>query len=77
MNTMQTSTINIIYYPTRRGYSGYSKELDGLNTNGKTIEELYQKIRYLIDIRVKTLLELGREKEANQLKESELIFSED
>ena len=74
---MKTSSIHIINHPTLRGYSGYSRELDGIQSEGKTIEELFDKIRLLIEVWVKSLKEIGKDKEAANLKNKEIIFSED
>lgn len=74
---MTTNSIHIVYHPTIRGYSGYSRELDGLRTEGRTIQELYEKVKYLIEVRVKSLAEIGREKEAKDLREKEINFVED
>ncbi|MDO5616170.1 MAG: hypothetical protein Q4G16_08270 [Cruoricaptor ignavus] len=73
---MEASVIHIIYHPAVNGYAGYSKELDGLNTEGKTLEELFEKTRHLIQIRIKSLIELGKEKEAEELKAKKIVFVE-
>ncbi len=74
---MSSGSIHIIYHPTYRGYSGYSKELDGLHTEARTIQELFSKIRHKIRVRINALLEIGREKEAKDLEAREIIFLED
>lgn len=66
-----------MYYPTSRGYSGYSKELDGIRSEGKAIEELFEGIKKLLEVRISSLKEIGKEKEAKDLKESEIVFVED
>ena len=74
---MKPNSIHVIYHPTARGYSGYSQELDGLSSEGGTIQELFEKIRHLIEVRIKNLVEIGRHKEAEELKSKEIIFSEE
>ena len=74
---MNTNLLHIVYHPTLRGYSGYSREMDGLQSEGRNINELYEKIKYLIEVRIKVLLELGRDEEAIALKNKKIIFTED
>lgn len=69
--------INIIYHPSTRGYSSYSHELDGLQTDAETVSELMKKVEHLLEIRIETLKEIGQNAEAKKLENSELIFSED
>lgn len=73
---MANETIHVFFYPSVLGYSAYSNELDGIQTEGKTLEELFQKIRYLIKVRVETLQEIGKKEEAEELKSKEVIFLE-
>lgn len=70
------NSIHIVYHPTFGGYSGYSRELDGLHAEAKTVQELFSKIKFLISLRVKTLLEIGRVKDAEDLEAREVIFLE-
>lgn len=73
---METGNIHIVYFPSSFGYSAYSHELDGLQTNAKTIEELIEKIKHLIKVRAESLAEIGRTKESQELKRKEIILVE-
>lgn len=69
--------IHIIYHPTLHGYSCYCHELDGLQTEASTLKELFRKVQHLIDVRAETLRDIGKDTEAKNLKEREIVFSED
>lgn len=74
---MEPTLIQIIYYPTTRGYSGYARELEGLSAEGATLEELVANIKHMLDLRVETLREIGHTTEAEELKRCRLEFLED
>ncbi len=69
--------IHIVYHPTLRGYSCYSQEMDGLQTEATSLNELFQKVRHMLAVRIETLKEIGKDAEAKALKEKEIIFTED
>lgn len=73
---MELKQITIVYHPTSFGYSGYSKELDGLNFDSPTIEELKEKIQHLIEVRAEALAEIGKTEDAEALRKSEIILTE-
>ena len=73
---MVDQTIHIFFYPSVLGYSAYSAELDGIEATGKTLEELFSKIRHMINVRANTLEEIGKVQEAQQLKAREVVFLE-
>jgi predicted RNase H-like HicB family nuclease len=51
--------------------------MDGLNTEGKTVEELMEKVTHLLNVRVAALEELGKNEEAEQLSERQVIFTKE
>ena len=71
---MEAKQIHIIYRPTVDGFACYSQEMDGLNTEGKTVEELMEKVKHLVKVRVAALKELGKDEEAKHLNEGQIIF---
>lgn len=73
---MANQAIHVFFYPSVLGYSAYSSELDGIEADGKTLDELFQKVQYLIKVRIETLEEIGKEKEAEKLRSKEVIFLE-
>lgn len=73
---MESQEIHIIYHPTSGGYSGYSHELDGLNTEAATVEELAEKIQHLVESRAEALAEIGKTEEANALRAKKIVLTE-
>ncbi len=76
-SAMEANQIHIIYHRTDDGYACYSHEMDGLNTEGKTVEELMEKVTHLLNVRVAALEELGKNEEAEQLSERQVIFTKE
>lgn len=74
---MEPNEIHIIFHPTSGGYAGYSQEIDGLNTEAKTVEELVQKIVHLVEVRAEALAEIGHSEEAQRLRNSKIVMKED
>lgn len=74
---MELKPITIVYHPTSFGYSAYSRELDGLNCDAPTIDELKEKVKYLLETRAVALAEIGKAEEAEALRKSEIFFTED
>lgn len=73
---MENQAIHVFYYPSVLGYSAYSSEIDGLEAHGKTLDQLFEKVKHLMEVRIKTLLEIGRLEDAQKLRDSELVFVE-
>ena len=69
--------INIIYHPSTRGYSSYSHELDGLQTDAETVSELMKKVEHLLEIRIETLKEIGQNAEAKKLENQKEVLLEE
>ncbi len=74
---MENNEIHIIFHPTTGGYSGYSQEIDGLNSEAATVEELAAKIQHLVEVRAELPTEIGRTEEAQKLRTSKIIMKED
>ncbi len=73
---MESNSIHIVYFPSSLGYSAYSREMDGLQTEAKTVDELLEKVKHLINVRIEALADIGKTKESQELKEKEIILVE-
>lgn len=74
---MESQQITIVYHPTSYGYSAYSREMDGLNCEAPTVEELKEKVRHLLEVRAEALSEIGKSEEAEAIRKSEIVLTED
>ena len=73
---MENNKIHVIFYPSSEGYSAYSEEMDGLQSDAKTLRELMDKIRHIVETKVEALYEVGENHKADELKQSEIVFME-
>lgn len=48
-----------------------------MSTEAATLEELFEKVKYLIKVRIESLKEIGRKKDAEDLQQKEIIFIEE
>lgn len=74
---MESNVIHIIYHPSTLGYAAYSRELDGMVAEATNLDELFDKIKYLLKVRIESLKEIGKDQEAENLHQKELIFVEE
>lgn len=74
---MESNVIHIIYHPSALGYAAYSRELDGMVAEATNLDELFDKIKYLLKVRIESLKEIGKNQEAENLQQKELIFVEE
>lgn len=66
--------LTVILEKNSTGYSAYCKEIDGMTTVGKTSAEIKENFQELIQMRADYLDEQGKEKEANEMSKSEILF---
>jgi len=66
--------LNVILEKSGTGYSAYAKEIAGIYTTGKDIQEVKENIQEVIEVQVEYLEEQGKIEEAQKLKDTAVEF---
>jgi len=66
--------LKVILEKSNTGYSAYEKEIAGIYTTGKNIQEVKENIQEVIEVQVEYLEEQGKIEDAQKLKDAELEF---
>jgi len=72
---MKTSLkLKVILEKSDTGYSAYEKEIAGIYTTGKNIQEVKENIQEVKEVQVEYLKEQGKIEDAQKLKDAEVEF---
>jgi predicted RNase H-like HicB family nuclease len=66
--------LKVILEKSNTGYSAYEKEIAGIYTTGKNIQEVKENIQEVIEVQVEYLEEQGKIEDAQKLKDAEIEF---
>lgn len=66
--------IKLILEKSNTGYSAYSDDLPGAITAGDTIDKVKENFKEVIELQADYLVEIGNEKEAEELKNATVLY---
>ena len=69
-----TRKLKVILEKSDTGYSAYEKEIAGIYTTGKNIQEVKENIQEVKEVQVEYLKEQGKIEDAQKLKDAEVEF---